>query len=273
MSKNKEETQSILGKIWHWINYIVGLIVLAGLVYGAFQIIFGNNEKERLNLANDMIKKATRLGLASEGINPTNELVDSTASLFKNKSKKECKNSVIYYSFEFDNEIMWVKTEKDGDMISAEITEEQHPQNCVLFNKKGSKWEKSDAKPTTKTSAPQKTSNNLYSSCDGSLINLSVDTGCKYGSDTIKVEIMSQNTSPNQALYSQRFCTKGEVLTLLMGSTTSFDKNDTAWTKLDQVNPQNIKCPKIIEWLNNYGGMTMGIDENEEPLFLGGQIG
>lgn len=113
----------------------------------------------------------------------------------------------------------------------------------------------------------------LYSSCDGSVINLSADTGCKYGKDTIKIEIQSEKTSQNQSLYSQRFCIKGSVLTLLMGSAEHFENNETAFHSLPQVHPQNINCPKLIKWLEEYGGMTMGIDANEEPLYLGGRVG
>lgn len=232
-------------------------------------------EKDRLKLANEILRKVMRVGMEEEGMKVSNDMIDIAMAAAKNNSKVECENSVIYYAFSIDTDTIWIKTEKSGDVVSAEVMTEELPKNCILYEKSDNKWKKIEHinKIEKHSTPPQSNNNIIYSSCDGAVINLFADTGCQYGNDTIKVEIQSENISQTKSLYSQRFCIKGNVLTLLMGEAKPFENNETAFHSLPQVHPQNIKCPKLIEWLDDYGGMTMGIDDNEEPLYLGGRIG
>ncbi len=253
----------------------VGIFIVA-ISYGILNYN-SNYENDRLKLAKEVLSKVLRVGMEEEGIKATNDMVDIVMATVKNKNKVECENSVIYYAFSVDSDTIWVKTEKSGDTISAEVMTDEIPQNCTLYEKIDNQWKKTEHIRNEKTQSPhsQNNQNNnvLYSSCDGMAVNLAVDTGCRYENDTIRMEIQSEKTTQIQSLYSQRFCVKGNVLTLLMGEEQSFDKNDTAFHRLPQVHPQNINCQKLINWLDNYGGMTMGIDDNEEPLYLGGRIG
>lgn len=271
MSNIKE----LIGKTKNLIEWIFGAgVLIAAISYGILNYST-NYEEDRLKLAKDILRKTMRAGLEFEGTKVSEDMLDVAMTAFQNKNKAECKNSVIYYAFSADSDIIWIKTEKSGDMISAEVMTEELPKDCALYEKSENKWKKIEHinKTEQQSTTTQKDNNITYSSCDGMAVNLAVDTGCKYDNDTIKVEIQSENTSQTQSLYSQRFCVKGNVLTLLMGEAKPFKNDETAFHSLPQVHPQNINCPKLIEWLDNYGGMTMGIDDDEEPLYLGGRVG
>lgn len=266
-----------LSKAKSFIEWLCGIGCLIFAIIMGISTYSSNFEKDRLQLAKDIIRKTMRVGLEFEGTKVSEDMLDIAMATIQNKNKAECQNSIIYYAFSSDADIIWIKTEKSGDMISAEVMTDEIPQNCTLYEKIDNQWKKTEHIRNEKTQSPhsQNNQNNnvLYSSCDGMAVNLAVDTGCKFGNDTIKVEIMSEKASQIQSLYSQRFCVKGNVLTLLMGEAEPFDDDETAFHSLPQVHPQNIKCPKLIDWLENYGGMTMGIDDEEEPLYLGGRIG
>lgn len=267
--------KELMDKIADFIEWLFGAIVVIGCVIYGIKSYSTDFEQDRLTLAKDILGKVIRLGMEEDGETISQNAIDLITDAAKNKNKAECGKSVIYYGFTIDSEIIWIKTEKSRDAITAEFETEDVPQTCTFYEKINNKWKKVEHLNDPQKQATTTHSNNnvSYSSCDSTVVNLSVDTGCKYGKDTIKMEIQSQQTTQYQSLYSQRFCVKGNVLTLLMGEEQNFDKNNTAFHSLPQIHPQNINCQKLIDWLDNYGGMTMGIDNNEEPLYLGGRVG
>ena len=269
MSNIKE----LMSKTKSFIEWIFGAVVLVIAIFYGISNFSTSYEKDRIALAKDIFRKTLRIGLEFEGEKVTENMLDVIMTTVQNKNKAECENSTIYYAFSLDSELIWIKTEKSGDMISAEAATGKIPSNCTFYEKINDKWKQITSSKNTSSNNKPNNNGGMRSSCDGDVVNLSVDTGSRYGNDTIKVEIQSRQISNNRSMYSQRFCVKGNVLTLLMGEGQNFNDNEAAFHNLPQVHPQNIKCPKLIDWLNNYGGMTMGIDDNEEPLYLGGRIG
>ena len=131
MSNIKE----LIGKTKNLIELIFGAgVLIAAISYGILNYST-NYEEDRLKLAKDILRKTMRAGLEFEGTKVSEDMLDVAMTAFQNKNKAECKNSVIYYAFSADSDIIWIKTEKSGDMISAEVMTEELPKDCALYEK------------------------------------------------------------------------------------------------------------------------------------------
>ena len=120
MSKVKE----ILGKAKSLIEWIFGIGFLITAIFYGISNFTTSFENDRLKLAKDIVRKVILVAMEEDGIKTSKDMIDVTMATIKNNNKAECGNSVIYYAFSVASDTIWIKTEKSGSKIYAEIMTE-----------------------------------------------------------------------------------------------------------------------------------------------------